>query len=402
VTGSKPGTRVRDAVASAAVEAGARQGESYAFLVIVFLLRVALWANLLVLLLVLPALWHMFTGIDTPITRRPMLLLNPMSLVVLLSLCYLALDPVVKAGCVLRSLAQESRRSGLDLRIRLARIRKAAVLLVMALGLSVATQPSRASDLKGVRDAEMTTSPAAMRVAIASVFHDHSLSWDLPVERKKAPARNAVYASIESAYDKVIAAWRSMVRWIESLEERLRRWLTGAPQVTPRGKDLPEPWGVASTVEGLAVLIGAATLIWLWRSRSGRRVPSETAAPADSMAASAEEAELDSSTRKDDEWLALAEEYAAKGNLRLALRGCYLASLAALSQAGLISASKGKSNLDYVREVQRRNRRGPETIANLMRTNVSMFERVWYGEHEVDGQTYAAFTHNVAEIRRWL
>lgn len=398
LAGAKGHAKVRDVMSEAADQAGAKKGESYCFLGIVLLLRILLWTNLLVLLVTLPALWHMFTGIDTAITRRPTLLLNPTSWVALLSLCYLALDPTVKAACVLRALARESRRSGLDLRIRLARLRSVGVVGVMAIMLCMGSRVALGNELSNRGQA---ISPNQMKAAINSVFHDPSLSWDLPVARKRGPPKNVLYSFVESAYDKVTDAWRSAAKWMGSLEERLRRWLAGAPQATPNKDTVPEPWGIATAVEALAIMIGTAMALMLWRSRSRRPVRAEAMAE-NAGAPIMESAELDSGTRPQEEWLALAEEYAISGNLRMALRGSYLASLAALSDAGLISTGKGKSNLDYLREMQRRSKRGPTEVASLMRTNVNIFERVWYGEHDIDQQTYAAFRHNAAEMRRCL
>lgn len=394
--GSAPGASARDVTREAAKQAKTRQSESCFFLAIVLLLRLILWANLLVLLFTLPALWHIFTGIDTAITRRPMVLLNPASWVAILSLCYIALDPMVKAACVLRAFAQESRKSGLDLRLRLARIRNVTALLFAAAALCMTGQSADAQNRK------MAISPTQMTAAIESVFHDPGLSWDLPVARKKAAPKNAIYSFFESSYESVAAGWQNLVKWMAATEERLRRWLAGAPRDQSGKSKLPEPYGVAPIVEGLALLIGAAVIVMLWRSRPQGAVQTEALASATIGAAIDEETELDASARPQDEWQSLAEDYATDGNLRMALRSWYLAGLAALSQAGLISASKGKSNLDYLAELQRRNKRGPAEVLMLMRTNVKIFERVWYGEHEVDQEIYANFTQNVLEMRKCL
>jgi hypothetical protein len=396
LAGSAPDVSVGDVAHIAAKQAKTRQSESYFFLAIVLLLRLILWANLLVLLFTLPALWHIFTGIDTAITRRPMLLLNPASWVAMLSLCYIALDPVVKAACVLRALAEESRKSGLDLRLRLARIRNVAALLLAAVAFGMAAQAADTQSHK------MAISPTQMTAAIESVFHDPGLSWDLPVARKKAAPKNAIYSFFESSYDNVAAAWQGLAKWMAANGERLRRWLAGASGDQSGKSKLPEPRGVALTVEGLAVLIGFAMIVMLWRSRSKRAAETEVLTGAPIGAAIDEETELDASARPQHEWQSIAEDYATDGNLRMALRSWYLAGLAALSQAGLISVGKGKSNLDYLAEIQRRNKRGPAEVLILMRTNVRTFERVWYGEHEVNREIYIDFTQNVLEMRKCL
>ncbi|HWF48334.1 MAG TPA: hypothetical protein VG168_15105, partial [Bryobacteraceae bacterium] len=66
----------RAAVREAKQDAGYRPGEAAWLVVIVFLLRAILWMNLLVVLFSLPGFWKTLTGMETDITRWPVLLDN--------------------------------------------------------------------------------------------------------------------------------------------------------------------------------------------------------------------------------------------------------------------------------------------------------------------------------------
>jgi hypothetical protein len=98
-------------------------------------------------------------------------------------------------------------------------------------------------------------------------------------------------------------------------------------------------------------------------------------------------------------WAALAQEYLAKGELRLALRALYLASLAHLAQRDLISIRASKSNWDYRLELERRGRGLPVLIA-AFRENVLVFDRAWYGRYAVSPEIVQAFTANLERIGR--
>jgi hypothetical protein len=100
----------------------------------------------------------------------------------------------------------------------------------------------------------------------------------------------------------------------------------------------------------------------------------------------------------EDGWLQLARELRESGQLRLALRASYLASLAHLGHRELIRLARHKSNHDYDRELQRRARANTELLGAFDR-NLDAFERAWYGEHEVTDATLGDFSHNLERIR---
>jgi hypothetical protein len=99
-----------------------------------------------------------------------------------------------------------------------------------------------------------------------------------------------------------------------------------------------------------------------------------------------------------DEWMQLGRELLQRGELRLALRAFYLASLAQLAERNLITLARFKSNNDYARELRRRSHALPD-IFNLFSDNVSVFERTWYGLHEITQDAIQRFTANIERIR---
>jgi len=100
----------------------------------------------------------------------------------------------------------------------------------------------------------------------------------------------------------------------------------------------------------------------------------------------------------EDEWLRLAGELLNQGDLRLALRAFYLATLAHLAAREIVSIARFKSNHDYEIEVNRRARGLPELRAAFT-ANVSSFDRAWYGLYEVTAEAMAQFKSNFERIR---
>jgi hypothetical protein len=84
----------------------------------------------------------------------------------------------------------------------------------------------------------------------------------------------------------------------------------------------------------------------------------------------------------EDDWLRLARQKAADGDLRQALRALFLATLSLLGAQGLILIRKSKSNFDYERELKRKLSLEPG-LDEIFSTDRKLFERCWYGAHPV-------------------
>jgi hypothetical protein len=100
----------------------------------------------------------------------------------------------------------------------------------------------------------------------------------------------------------------------------------------------------------------------------------------------------------EDEWESLARELLRNGQFRLAMRAFYLASLANLARRNLVRIARYKSNLDYENELRRRGHAISE-ILPAFGENVAVFERVWYGAHNVSADLVQQFSANVDRIR---
>ena len=81
-------------------------------------------------------------------------------------------------------------------------------------------------------------------------------------------------------------------------------------------------------------------------------------------------------------WLSLAQDLTAKGELRLAMRSLYLATLAHLAENDMITIEIYKSNREYEKELRRRAHERKELLS-VFTESLHLFEGVWYGMHRI-------------------
>jgi len=86
-----------------------------------------------------------------------------------------------------------------------------------------------------------------------------------------------------------------------------------------------------------------------------------------------------------------------KGSLQLSFRAFYFATLAHLAKYELITIAKHKSNRDYERELRRRGHEKKGLPAGFA-GNVQVFDRTWYGLHEVTLEDLELFAANQERI----
>ncbi len=390
-------------VREAKQDAGYRRTEAAWFLALILILRALVWLNLLAFFLAALLLFHSFTGVENTMTRQPAVLFNPTFLTALCVLAYVALDPVVKAACVLRAFRRRAAKSGLDLQIRLSRVQRLAAVVSIA-GLFFVAAPYRAWAATAPAQVANEAAPIGdqrIEVAIKDVFRDPNLAWSLPVVVKRKPPTNGFLAFTESVGTKVGELWDRFAKAWQDLVSRVRRLFSaddgdGEEHARYGKTNAKDVWGLIAL---FGAILAAAVFFALLRAR--RIAPTivvearSTPFPPPDL----DREDIQADEQPEDEWLRLALEYRRSGNLRFAIRALYLSCLSSLAGAKLISIARGKSNLDYSREFQRRARRlSPELPTRLME-NVGLFERSWYGAHSVTDDILDQFERNLEFLK---
>ncbi len=173
--------------------------------------------------------------------------------------------------------------------------------------------------------------------------------------------------------------------------ERFFKWLfepdhdrrpTAAPQV-----DLGFATGLSNLVMFAAVGLVVGLLLWLLLRGLSNRSTEETEADESGVVeAPLAPDPMNALSRPPEGWAGLADELAAKGLFREAIRNLYLALLSRLHRDGAIDYDPSKSNWDYFRGFK-----GPLTALQPFRELTRRFDFAWYGNLEVSSDSWSAF-----------
>jgi hypothetical protein len=351
--------------------------------------------------------------------------LNTTFFAVIFSLTYLCVDPIVKAVYALRCFYGESLESGEDLKTELRQfvipVKQLAACIVIGLSFaafgqqglgdggmpgadraSTGTLPSvRASETRQISESLPSAAVASDELdrVIRQVAQQSKYAWRMPREKLAEPENNR-----QGIIDRFLDRAGKMVRqWLRDFGQWLDRWIRKLffrqRQLSTGGTG----YGWIMTQEVLIYGLVAAALIALgyvayriWQNRAPKKVSviSEPIQPVPDLS----DENLGAEQLPEDGWTKLARELLAGGDLRLALRAFYLASLAHLAQRNLIKLEKFKSNREYERELHRRAHTLP-SLLGAFGENVAVFDRSWYGLHEIDSELVSEFAANLERIR---
>ncbi len=357
------------------------------------------WLNILIAMFVVPQLGKMFFGIESVFTRHPEGLANPTFFAASLAALYLCLDPLRKAINVLRCFYGQSLRTGEDLEVQLKTVRRAAPHpAAVAASLLLCFSGFAFTPARSAMKQESKVSSTELSQSLDDVLARREYAWRAPRE-VTAPTEDTSWLG---------EMRKDFVKWVEGVATKTKRWVRGTwkkvrdwlfPESDPATRDASGFLNWFSNVKVITILlliVGAVILIVML---TRRRLPvsvaqAEPAAPRPDL----NEEHVTADQLPEDGWLQLARELMQSGQLRLAMRASYLASLAHLGHRELIRLAKYKSNRDYDRELQRRARANPELLTAFDR-NLAAFERAWYGEHEVTPETLGDFSQNFERIR---
>jgi len=102
--------------------------------------------------------------------------------------------------------------------------------------------------------------------------------------------------------------------------------------------------------------------------------------------------------KPEDEWLRMADDCAARGEYRLAMRAVHLAGLRYLGEKGYVALQPAKTGHEYRREFERRVRESAalEGYANGLR----QYEVAWYGFTGAGASEFSVLRGTWEELRR--
>jgi len=249
-------------------------------------------------------------------------------------------------------------------------------------------------------------SPEQLSQSIDQVLQKREFAWRMPreepveTEAPKSWLARALLAFVEMTRDAVKAAARGLLqalRWVGRM--LLKLWpgaLSNQPGLSRWSSGLLYSLQIVLLL--LISFLAGVLAVLILRACRRRRRPDVLLAEPVALRPDLTDENVAADQLPEDGWLNMAREMMEQGNLLLALRAFYLASLAHLAAREMISIAIFKSNREYETELRRRARSLPE-VQNAFSQNVAAFDRAWYGLHEVTRDALQEFQSNLARIR---
>lgn len=373
----------------AAAQARLWPGQNHGALGVVSMISLLVAGNVGVAVYAAPWLVRTITGTGQVYAQSGWNPLNTTFLAAVLALAWLVIDPVLKAFYILRCFYGRSRRTGIDLlvQVRGALARNPALVVVVAvLATAAVAGPARAAAEARREGPSIALEPAPMAPGALDRALDHVLEKPEYIWREPPSRPEGVVADT--------------AKWIRDVSEALARWWRGLFE-RDDAEAGPSGWGgflggTGSTVLWLVIVLAlilvAAVVVSIVRRSAAVEPPAPAAA--DVRRVALERDDLTADQLDEEEWMRLAREMIARGDIRLGMRALFLGSLAGLAARGFLALARHKSNRDYERELARRGL-PLQALVSAYAENRRAFEGVWYGDRVPDASALGRFEHNV-------
>ena len=362
--------------------------------------------NIGMAVLVLPWLLKILFDVETIFSISRTHIMNNTFFAVVCSLTYLCLDPLMKASYCLRCFYGESLQTGEDLKVELRLCARPGSIIILLLATFLAVgpfgkalaQPSAAA----IAGAGASVSGQRLDSAIESVIHYPEYSWRMPREKppEVAGRHTALYDFLDSIIRILRKGWNSIRDGLAKVWNFIKDILSRIIPSLPKLEKLDSQWTSFSRTLILIPLVCIVVVLGFlgWRAWKDRRPRTVAINAAVKPVPDITREDVDATALPEEDWLSLAGELMGKGELRLALRAVYLATLACLARQELITIARYKSDREYELELQRRSHTQPH-LAGIFAENRALFESAWYGLHEVTPGIMDRFLRNQESIR---
>jgi hypothetical protein len=371
--------------------------QNHLLIAIFWLFGVVILLNVSMATLMIPQLLKSLLGVESVFTLGGVaVLINSTFWVAMLGVTYLFLDPFIKTAYVVRCFYGSALGSGADLKTELNRILNPGAKFIGGLLIVVICTIS----VPSIAQTPTTVSPDELDQSIEEIMARPEFSWRMPrdiADQKEPESRGPLEAALRWLLDMITKAIKTIKGWITSFIDWLESFLpeSQGQQASGDGNWRTPVRIVLFLLLLLFLAIMAFIFIRIWQRRRVK--------PAETIGASAIPVPdlTDEKVKADDlsanRWLSLAGELADKGELRLAMRALYLATLAHLADHEMITIESYKSNREYENELKRRAHERKELIS-IFTNSLNVFERAWYGMYQIARSEYDSFSLNQERI----
>jgi hypothetical protein len=233
--------------------------------------------------------------------------------------------------------------------------------------------------------------------AIQEVIRQREYQWRLPREVVDDDQQNLLIDLFEALNKAAKRVWKPIAEVWSKVNRWLRRQMSS---LGPRGSGREWTAGEMNVlIVTLVTLLVLVILFFAWRHRKSRRQADIIAAEAIHPVPDLADENVIADQLPEEGWQKLAQDLLSRGELRLALRALFMASLAHLAKARLITIARFKSNREYLQELERRGYDRTE-IQKAFNENVNAIDCVWYGMYPVTDDLLERFRYNVEFVTR--
>jgi hypothetical protein len=374
-------------------QAGLWPRQNHLLIGIFWIFGAVILMNVSIAAFLVPQLVKTLFGIDSVFALSGVhLLFNSTFWVAMLGMTYLFLDPLIKTAYVLRCFYGSALMSGDDLRTQLKRIAAGSKKMVAGLFIVFLC----AVPLFSAADQRAPISAGDLDRSIEEIMGRKEFAWRMPREntrQEEQETKGTLGTAVKWLLDMLAGGIKTLGKWVAIFIDWLETLLPEHDKKpTASNANWTTPVRIALILL-LLLLVGMMIFIFL---RIRRRYGSGVADTVDTVAVPVPdltEEEVKADDLPAQRWLSLAQDLAQKGELRLAMRALYLATLAHLAENRLITIEIYKSNREYEKELGRRAHMRKELLS-VFSESLHLFEGVWYGMHRIARSDLDEFAAN--------
>lgn len=330
-------------------------------------------------------------GIDLTFAERFASLDNTSWLVFLLAVTFTLFEPLRAATSTLLLVDGRVRQEGLDLLAAVQQLptrptlsgggaRNAALMLLVLLGTCLFGTPARA------QQTEAPVSHAARTDARSAQTHARDI---LSRPEFQVPEPEAPEGPATPKVEEPPGAFQRFLKWLaEALEKLFERDentpVRSTTPITTSGSGMGMANVLVVVLIAAVLVVLALLLLRALGDKTKEAGPQLEVSTQDATTLAADP--MNALSRPPEGWAHLADELAARGEYREAVRGLYLALLSRLHRDGVIHYDTTLSNWDYLRQFRSRREWLPSFRELTLR-----FDFAWYGNLPVGADGYRDF-----------
>ncbi len=345
---------------------------------------IVLTINIMVIIFFIPFMLKTFWGIDTQFTiaggMSMALFFNTTLWSIILALVYLCIDPFCRMLFVLRVFYCESIGKGWDIQSSLHRISSKiskTLLIFLLLFSTILLKADTNNTTRPALEKKTELSSKKLEKNINKTLQQLQFQWRTPKQAEEK--QSWIFSYLKIALEYLRDTIHSIVDYIRDLFKSsntdVSKTLSGFKLF------MVNTWKVLKYL--VPILLILTILFILWRKFRSKKITSTTNLSNSARRPDLTKEDVVADELQEHEWLKLSKELLDKGDFRLALRALYLAGISALSQRRLLLVRPYKTDYEYLHELRRRAHTMPNEIL-VFENNVSVFQRIWYGDYPVD------------------